>query len=34
VTYPEDRPLFRSAILKLVEAGVYPRDLWGAASGE
>jgi hypothetical protein len=34
VTYPEDRPLFRSAILKLVEAGVYPRDLWGTASGE
>ena len=33
VTYPEDRPLFQSAILALVEAGVYPRDLWGAASG-
>lgn len=28
VTYPEDRPLFKSAILALVEAGVYPRDLW------
>jgi hypothetical protein len=28
VTYPEDRPLFRAAILELVEAGVYPRDLW------
>ncbi len=29
MTYPEDRPLFRSAVLALVEAGVYPRDLWG-----
>jgi hypothetical protein len=28
VTYPEDRPLFRSAILELVRAGVYPDDLW------
>jgi len=28
VTYPEDRPLFKSAILALVEAGIYPRDLW------
>jgi hypothetical protein len=28
VTYPEDRPAFRRAILELVEAGVYPRDLW------
>jgi hypothetical protein len=28
VTYPEDRPVFRSAILELVEAGVYPRELW------
>ncbi len=28
VTYPEDRPLFKSAILSLIEAGVYPRDLW------
>jgi hypothetical protein len=28
VTYPEDRPLFRSAILELVEAGLYPRELW------
>ena len=28
VTYPEDRPAFRQAILGLVEAGVYPRDLW------
>ena len=28
VTYPEDRPLFKAAILELVEAGVYPRDLW------
>ena len=32
MTYPEDRPLFRSAILELVGAGVYPRDLWGGAS--
>jgi hypothetical protein len=32
VTYPEDRPLFRSAILELVEAGVYPRDLWARAA--
>ena len=28
VTYPEDRPAFRRAILELVEAGAYPRDLW------
>jgi hypothetical protein len=28
VTYPEDRPAFRQAILELVEAGAYPRDLW------
>jgi hypothetical protein len=28
VTYPEDRPVFKAAILKLVEAGVYPPDLW------
>ncbi len=28
VTYPEDRPAFRRAVLGLVEAGVYPRDLW------
>jgi NDP-sugar pyrophosphorylase family protein len=28
VTYPEDRPLFRSAILDLIDKGVYPRDLW------
>ena len=28
VTYPEDRPAFRAAILELIEAGVYPRDLW------
>jgi hypothetical protein len=28
VTYPEDRPAFRAAILGLVDAGVYPRDLW------
>ena len=28
VTYPEDRPSFRAAILGLVDAGVYPRDLW------
>lgn len=31
VTYPEDRPAFRAAILGLVEAGVYPRDLWPGA---
>jgi hypothetical protein len=31
VTYPQDRPLFRSAILGLIEAGIYPRDLWGVA---
>lgn len=30
MTYPEDRPLFRTAVLALVEAGVYPRDLWAA----
>ena len=28
VTYPQDRPLFRAAILELVEAGLYPRELW------
>jgi len=28
VTYPEDRPAFREAILGLVETGLYPRDLW------
>jgi hypothetical protein len=28
VTYPEDGPAFRKAILELIEAGVYPRDLW------
>jgi NDP-sugar pyrophosphorylase family protein len=28
VTYPEDRPAFRQAILELIEAGAYPRDLW------
>lgn len=32
VTYPEDRPLFRSAILELIDAGIYPRDLWAGAS--
>jgi hypothetical protein len=31
VTYPEDRPAFRAAILELIEAGVYPRDLWSGA---
>jgi len=33
VTYPQDRPLFRSAILELVEAGAYPRDLWAGDAG-
>src|SRR5512140_361519 len=33
VTYPEDRPLFRAAILELVHAGVYPRVLWTGTSG-
>jgi len=33
VTYPEDRPLFRAAILELVEAGVYPRRLWAGTPG-
>jgi NDP-sugar pyrophosphorylase family protein len=28
VTYPEDRPAFRQAILEHIEAGAYPRDLW------
>ncbi|MEN6561879.1 MAG: sugar phosphate nucleotidyltransferase [Acidobacteriota bacterium] len=32
MTYPEDRPLFRAAILELVRAGVYPRDLWAGRS--
>lgn len=31
VTYPEDRPAFRTAILGLVDAGVYPRNLWSGA---
>jgi NDP-sugar pyrophosphorylase family protein len=31
VTYPEDRPAFRAAVLKLVDAGIYPRDLWSGA---
>jgi hypothetical protein len=32
VTYPEDRPLFRTAILDLINTGVYPRDLWAGYS--
>jgi hypothetical protein len=32
VTYPEDRPLFKAAILALVDAGTYPRDLWTGTS--
>jgi len=32
MTYPEDRPLFKAAILELVQAGVYPRDLWAGRS--
>ncbi len=28
VTYPEDRPAFRAAILEHIAAGVYPHDLW------
>ncbi|MCX6569612.1 MAG: nucleotidyltransferase [Candidatus Aminicenantes bacterium] len=31
MTYPEDRPAFRTAILGLVGSGVYPRDLWAGA---
>ena len=34
VTYPQDRSLFRSAIFELVDAGVYPRDLWAATPGK
>ena len=34
VTYPQDRPLFRSAILELIDAGVYPRELWPGAPAE
>jgi hypothetical protein len=34
MTYPEDRPLFRTAVLALVEAGVYPRDLWAATAAK
>lgn len=30
VTYPEDRPAFQTAILELIRAGAYPRDLWSA----
>jgi hypothetical protein len=33
VTYPGDRPLFRSAVLELVDAGIYPRNLWAGTSG-
>jgi hypothetical protein len=33
VTYPQDRPLFRAAILELVDAGVYPRALWAGTPG-
>ncbi len=33
VTYPADRPIFQAAIRGLVDAGVYPRDLWAATSG-
>ena len=32
VTYPEDRPLFRAAILDLIGSGAYPRDLWAGSS--
>jgi hypothetical protein len=32
VTYPEDRPLFRAAVLELINAGAYPRDLWAGYS--
>jgi hypothetical protein len=31
VTYPEDRPAFRAAILEHIAAGIYPRDLWSGA---
>ena len=31
MTNPEDRPAFRTAILGLVDSGVYPRDLWAGA---
>jgi len=33
VTYPADRPIFQAAIRGLVDAGIYPRDLWAATSG-
>jgi hypothetical protein len=29
VTYPDDRPRVASALARLVEQGVYPRDLFG-----
>jgi len=32
VTYPEDRPLFQTAIRELVAEGVYPRDLWAGTA--
>ena len=32
VTYPEDKPYVKRAILKLIEAGVYPTDLWARSS--
>ncbi len=31
VTYPQDRPLFRTAILELIDRGAYPRDLWAGS---
>jgi hypothetical protein len=32
VTYPEDRPMFKAAVLALIESGIYPRDLWAGTS--
>jgi hypothetical protein len=32
VTYPEDRPLFQTAVRRLVAEGVYPPDLWAGTA--
>ncbi len=32
VTYPEDMPLVREGLRRLIERGVYPEDLWGDVS--
>jgi hypothetical protein len=29
ITYREDRPFVQESIMKLVDAGIYPKNLWG-----